>query len=93
MICLWQIVPPHFGISNQTANLPLVILGVTSENGDGLDWCCFVGGAEGERVIAIGTHLLLLGEREFGLCSGSNSRLRFKLRVAPQAISDNFIIY
>ena len=62
--------------------VPLVNLDANSPNGEGFVWCCFVGGATGERVM--GMHRLLFGERCEGLCNGSNSKLRF--RVAPQAI-------
>lgn len=66
--------------------LPLVNLGATSKKGEGFVWCCLVGAVDGDKVI--GMHLLLLGDLCDGLWRGSNSRLRFKLRVAPQAIFD-----
>ena len=61
-------------------NLPDVNFGETSPKGDGSELCTFVGGTEGDSVIGI--HLLLLGDLLFGLWTGSNSKLRFRVAQA-----------
>ena len=54
-----------FSPSRSQPYLPLVNFGEISPNGEGVVWCCLVGGVDGESVI--GTHLLLFGERADGL--------------------------
>jgi len=57
----------------------------TGVNNDLLIWCCLVGGAAPD--IVKGIQRLLLSERsDPESCTGSKSKVRFKLRVAPQAI-------
>lgn len=64
--------------------LPVVSLDDTSPKGDGSIRKYFCGEETGD---IIGVHLLRLGEA--GFISGSKSRVRFK--VAPQAITPNYI--